>query len=55
MRRLSVADACEGSTFAAVPPDCMVAATVVLTSAAGSPPIAVKARAVSHGVAASSR
>ena len=25
MRRFSVADACDGSTFAAVPPDCMVA------------------------------
>ena len=49
MRRLSVADACEGSTFAAVPPCCMVAATVVRTSAAGSPPIAAKTRAVSRG------
>ena len=49
IRRLSVADACDGSTLAAVPPDCIVAATVVRTRAAGSPPSAANTRAVSGG------
>ena len=55
MRRFRVADACEGSTLAAVPPDCIVAATVVRTRAAGSPPSRAKTCAVSGGTAASRR
>jgi hypothetical protein len=50
MRRLIVAEAWEGMTFAAVPPDCMVAATVVRTSAAGSPPSLANTCAVSPGI-----
>ena len=55
MRRFTVALACDGSTLAAVPPDCIVAATVVRTSAAGSPPMAANTRPVSGGTTESRR